>query len=576
MADDKSSKGTGSTPGGPAKRPYATLDLKATEIKITPVAKGTESATSKGASRTTPLSEQQVPLPAAASTYAASASTRTQSNSEARMQAEPQKSEQARSSSSATGKPADARVVVDRRGGFFSHLVAGIVGGVLSFLALQWAIPELGLETTSSRFVNDTASLSERVGALEKKVSQDASASDLSVIANRVADLEKTAQTIPALTDSQKRLIAETKAALASAASDTGSTQLIERVGKLEDKLKALADAGANDPNPTRIEQLAGLTAKVTDLETSLSTQLAALRASVTKDVDSRVQVATAASETAQAGSLRLDKDVASLKTDAARIEANVNANKDATARIAADLKTAQDQTAQVATALDALKANVAKPAEIAASVAPIAERTAALEKSIQQVVQSEGARQKTAEQVVLALQLQNLKRLIDGGQKYSTQLADIESLAGSSLDLSALKDLQNTGAPTLADLKNEFRPAANAAMDAESEAQNTGVMDRLWSEAKSVVRVRRIDLKPDDKSTEAVLGRMQVALNDGRLGDVLEMSKDLSQTAQDAARPFLDRLNARVGVDSTLAQLEAQLKSSIAPGSAPTAKSAP
>jgi hypothetical protein len=575
MTNGKSSKGTGSTPGGPAKRPHATLDLKATEIKITPVGKGTESAAPKGASTATPLREQQVPLPAAASTYATQSSTRAQSNAEARMKAEPEKSEQAKSAST-TNKPADAKVVIERRGGFFSYLVPGIVGGVLSFLALQWAIPELGLETTSSRFANDTASLSERVGAIERKVSQDASASDLSNIANRVADLEKTAQTIPALTDSQKRLVAETKAALASAASDTGPTQLVERVSKLEDKLKALADAGINDPNPTRIEQLAGLIAKVTDLETTLSTQLAALRTNVTRDVDSRVQVATAAGETAQAATQRLDKDVASLKTDAARIEANVDANTNATARVAADLKTAQDQTAELAKALETLKANVAKPAEIAAAIAPVAERTAALEKSIEQVVQSEGARQKTAEQVVLALQLQNLKRLIDGGQKYSAQLADIEKLAGGSQDLSALKDLQNSGAPTLADLKNEFRPAANAAMDSESGAQNMGVMDRLWSEAKSVVRVRRIDLKPDDKSTEAILGRMQVALNDGRLSDVLEMSKDLSPAAQDAARPFLDRLTARVAVDSTLTQLEAQLKSSIAPGPAPEVKSAP
>jgi hypothetical protein len=86
---------------------------------------------------------------------------------------------------------------------------------------------------------------------------------------------------------------------------------------------------------------------------------------------------------------------------------------------------------------------------------------------------------------------------------------------------------------------------------------------------------VRRIDLKPDDKSTEATLGRMQVALNDGRLGDVLEASKDLSPAAQDAARPFLEKLESRVGVDNTLAQLEAQLKSSIAPGPAPAANSA-
>ena len=574
MADDKSSKGSSAPPGAPAKRPHATLDLKATEIKITPVAKGPEPAASKSASRAVP--DKQVPFPAAASAYATSENARPQSNSEARMQAEPQKSEQAKPAPSTTDKSANAKVVVERRGGFFSHLVAGVVGGVLSFLALQWVVPELGLETTSSRFANDTASLTERLGALERKVSKNAPASDLAVVTDRVADLEKTAQTIPALTDSQKQLVAETKAALASAASDSGSTQVIERVGKIEDKLKALADAGVNDPNPTRIEQLAGLTAKIVDLETSLPTQLAALRANLTKDVDSRVQAATAAGETAQAGTQRLDKDVANLKTDAARIEANVDANKNATARVAADLRTVQDQATQVATALETLKANVAKPADVAAAVAPVAERTASLESSIQQVVQSESARKKTAEQVVLALQLQNLKRVIESGQKYAAPLNEIESAAGDSLDLGALKDLQNTGAPTLAELKTEFRPAANAAMDAESGTQNSGVVDRLWAEAKSVVRVRRIDLKPDDKSTEAVLGRMQVALNDGRIGDVLELSKDLPQPAQDAARPFLDRLNARVGVDSTLAQLEAQLKSSIAPGSTPAAKSAP
>lgn len=576
MADDKAGKGAGGAPGNPAKRPYATLDLKATEIKITPVAKGSDAGPAKGARSDTSPTQQQVPLPAPASAYAAQPNTNTPSSSEARMQAEPQKSEQEKSAAAKAAKQADAKVVVERRGGFFSHLVAGVVGGVLSFLALQWAIPELGLERTSSRFANDTSSLSERVGAIERKVSKGASASDLSGIQNRVVDLEKTAQTIPALTDSQKRLVAETKAALASAASDTGSTELIDRVAKLEDKLKALADAGANDPNPSRIEQLAGITAKVTDLEASLSTQLSALRSSLTKDVDSRVQAAAAAGETAQVGTQRLDKDVATLKTDAARIEANVDANKQATARLAADLQTARDQTTQVETALKTLKTEVAKPADIAAAVAPLAERTAALEQSVQHVSQNENARQKTAEQVVLALQLQNLKRLIDGGQKYAAQLADIERLAIGTIDLSALKDLQNSGAPTLAELKTEFRTAANAAIDSESATASTGVMDRLWQEAKSVVRVRRVDLQSDDKSTEAIVGRMQVAIGDGRLEEALEMSKDLSPAAQDAAKPFLDRLAARVSIDTTLAQIESQLKSSIAPGSASAAKSAP
>jgi chromosome segregation ATPase len=347
-------------------------------------------------------------------------------------------------------------------------------------------------------------------------------------------------------------------------------------VSKVENKLKALADAGANDPNPNRIEQLAGVTAKVADLESSLSTKLAALRTDLTKDVDSRVQTATAASATAQAATQRLDKDVAGLKTDTARIDASVNANREATAKVAAELKSAQDQTVQLKSALDALKTEVAKPAEIAAAVAPIADKTASLEKSVAQVVQTESERQKTAEQVVLALELQNLKRALDSGQKYSTQLAEVKKLAAGTVDLASLTKLQDTGVPTLTELKKEFRSAANSAMDAESASEKSGVIDRLWSEAKSVVRVRRINLKPDDKSTEAVLGRMQVALNDGRLSDVLDASKDLSPEAKDAARPFLDRLSARVSVDRSLAQLESQLKSSIAPGASPAEKSAP
>ncbi len=129
---------------------------------------------------------------------------------------------------------------------------------------------------------------------------------------------------------------------------------------------------------------------------------------------------------------------------------------------------------------------------------------------------------------------------------------------------------------PSLADLKKEFRATADAAIDTDAAPENAGVVHRLWSEAKSVVRVRRIDLKPDDKSTEATVGRMQVALNDGHLTDVLQAAKDLSPNAQTAAQPFLDKVAARVSVDSALAGLESQLKSSIAARLRAAAKSQP
>lgn len=573
MADDKSSANTGAGPGS-GKRPYATLDLKATEVNITPVKGGFSSASSSAAAGA------EVPRPAAARSYAETGDT-SEPKSEGRMQSESSKSEKPETASNAATSSAsaaraandDAKVVIPKRGGFFSHLAAGVVGGVLVLSAYIWALPQLGLQGLS----NDTAQLSQRLAAVEKSQSvSPPPAPDLGGIESRLADLENATKKIPAITESQSRLVAETKAALASAASDAGSPQLIERIGKVEDRLKALAEAGVNDPNANRIEQLAALTGKVSDLETSLATQLTALRASVAKDVEGRVQAATEASEAARAGTQRIDKDVAGLKTDNVRIEEEIGAVKTTTDHIAADLKLEQDETQTLKTAFEGLKTSAAKPADIAAAVQPLSDRTAALEKSVQGVVQGDAARKESAERVVLALELQNLRRALDSGQNFSAQLAEVKKVAGNQVDLSALEKLQDTGVPSLADLTKDFRTAADSAIDADAEPGNASVVDRLWAGAKSVVRVRRIDLKADDKSTEATVGRMQVALNDGRLPDILEAAKDLSPKAQDAARPFLDKVAARVSVDSALANLESQLKSSIATGSQQPAKPLP
>ena len=151
-----------------------------------------------------------------------------------------------------------------------------------------------------------------------------------------------------------------------------------------------------------------------------------------------------------------------------------------------------------------------------------------------------------------------------------------MKKVAGSQFDLSALEKLQETGVPTLPELTKEFRTAADKAIDADSEPEDASVVDRLWAGAKSVVRVRRIDLKSDDKSTEAVIGRMQVALAGGRLADVVDQAKELSPKAHDAMQPFLEKVAARVSVEAALQNLNSQLKSSIAGVSQQSAQPSP
>ena len=197
-------------------------------------------------------------------------------------------------------------VVVKKRGGFFSHLTAGVIGGVLALAGAEWALPQLGIHGTTSRLADDTAAIGQRLQALEKNPASPMvpSKSVSQHLRNRLSE-------IPALAEAQSRLVAETKAALASKAGDSGMPEQLARITTLEEKLKALTDAGANDPNAGRLAQLAALTGKVADLETSLATQLTALRKGVSEDVDARIASVTASTEAAKSGTQRIDKDVA-------------------------------------------------------------------------------------------------------------------------------------------------------------------------------------------------------------------------------------------------------------------------
>ncbi|MGQ0457321.1 MAG: COG4223 family protein [Hyphomicrobium sp.] len=554
MTDKKSSDAPIGDQSG-AKRPHATLDLKATEIKVAPIPQSSAatSASAKDAAA-------KAPGPAPAASYAESATA------SARADAKPS-SAKASGQAAATAAP-PAVAIANKRGGVFSHVAAGAIGGALALAGWQFAAPHLGAFDPTARLWGATAALTERLNALEKKTP------DLAAVAGatdqRLADVEKSLAAIPELKEAQSRLVAETKAALAAAASDAGEPEQLTRLTALEDRFKALVDAGANDPNAGRLAQLAALTGKVADLETSLATQLTELRKSVAQDVDGRLEAATEASEAAKSGAQRIDRDVAGVKGDAIRIEERLLALKTEVDHAAAAVKLAQEDAAAMKADLGAVKATAAKTADIAAALAPVNERVAALDAALSSVSKSEADRQANSERIVLSLELQNLKRALDSGRPYESELAAVEKSAGGKLDLAAIDKFKLTGIPPVAELSKQFRPVANAAIDADATPVEGSVVDKLIAGAKSVVRIRKIDHAPDDKSAEAIIGRMETALAEARLNDVLSEAKALPPRAQDAVKPFLVKVEARVAVADALAALEAQLKSSLGGAPAP------
>ncbi len=565
------------------KRPYATLDLKATEIKVTPI--GEKLQPTPGTSTAAPT-----PAPAPASAYASFQASAFPPAGSAKKDASAAKQSSAPSASSSTTSTTSASqstkpaatppqattapqtVVVKKRGGFFSHLAASVIGGVVALAGADWAIPQLGqlgLQDYLPQHGTSRGADGERLAKLEKQLAAGDLSTQLKNAEARLVALEKTTASIPEIAQSQSRLVAETKAALASAASDAGAPDQIERLTKVEDKLRALADAGASDPAAGRLEQLAALTGKVADLETSMATQLTALRKSVAGDVEARIIAATEASEAAKSGTQRIDRELAGLKTDAARLNERLEISKAEGDRAMENLKQAQQESATLKAALESLRTSVAKPSDVTTAVEPVTQKLVTLEANLQTVLKAEEDRRSNAERIVLSLELQNLKRALDRGQKYGPELAEVQKVSNGKLDLSVLDKFKDQGVPTLPDLARDYRATANSLIDADADSAEGSVVDRLIAGAKSVVRVRKVSHNADDKSAEAIAGRMEIALKEGRLPDVIEEAKALSPKAKDAAAPFLEKVAARTSIDSSVAQIETKLKSSLS-GSAP------
>ncbi len=624
---DGAGKDAGRPPEAPgAKRPYATLDLKATEVKpaagpqsTADAAKAAAKDASKPDLKPDPKTDSKAaPAPAAAPAGskpdpkadakpadakladAKAAESRTadpKADPKAAPKADPKPDQKADSKpSSAPGAGSDQPAASAPRrsggvGGFFTHLAAGLVGGFLALLGadtfgpkLAPQLSQLGLPSVSGHLTETTAELQKRIADLEARKT----ASGDEELGRRVAALDQRVGTLDELIDrtvkaqgAEQTRLAEEIRALGEKAGPPGGEGVEARVAKLEERLRDLTSAGANDPQAGRVAQLASLTGRLSDLEASLASQMQVMRKSVAEQLDARLSPINEASEAARSGTARIDRDLSTIKTDVARINQRLETQKADNERNAEALRVVQEETGQVRSIVDGLKGDfesriksAAKPADVSAAVSPLASRLAALEGSVQGVVMSEDARRSNAERVVLSLELANLKRVAERGQPYATELAAVKKAAAGRIDLGLLERFQDKGVATVAELQREFRPVAERILDAATEPSAGGVVDRLLSGAKSVVRVRKTTYATDDNSPDAVVARIEAALRDGQLSRALKELKTLPPGLVSHAQAWLTRAEARQSVDNAIAAVEGQLKASLAGVPEPAEKS--
>lgn len=561
MTDSKNDSGKGFP-----KKPAPIIDLKATVVETAKPVVDTAKAVAAEAAKIA-ASEPAKTVASAAAAAASSASTSVPGSSPG---SKPVEAKSAPPGSGPTSSAASAGAAHSRptppsplataakpAGGFFTHMAAGLTGAIMAIAGSQFL--ELGLNSGGN--AAPSPDLVRRLAALEQSAAKPSnSPADAQKFAAADTRLQKLEEAAQALANGQVKIATEAKAIEerltgqgAQSATTTGG-DAATRIAKLEEQLTSMAAASSADPrNAGRIQQLAEMTGKLREVETALVTRTAQLKTELTQQMDQRLAKASEQTETAR--SLLAGR----------------------TQSVEQTLKSVTDETTALRSGVDALKADVdtrfrtaAKPADIQTAIAPVTTKLAQLETNMASVVRSEQERNATAGNILLSLELANLKRALDRGGKYASELAAVNKLAGGKLDLVVLERQQEVGVPSLAALGQELAGVAHAMLDAEAEPADATFGDRMLSGLKSVVRVRKVDHAPGDKSTEALIARMETGLKEGRIADVIEASKTLPPKAAAPAAKWLTRIEQRAQIDKALGDLDAGLKTSLAGGAQP------
>jgi hypothetical protein len=490
MADSSDETGKkNARPGEPSapKRPFATLDLKATEVE----------------------GERQAAPPGEAKpTASASPEDKAESKPEAKPAAQgPKDSGDAKGAAKAG---AAAASLLARRAGspLLTHLGAGAVGALIV----------LGLTYVLAPTPQPTPARAPEVGELTR----------------RMTELEGVLGTRP------------------------GTAGLRARVDELSRSLTALGNAQAKLAREAK-----GLEDRIgsgKDAPSELAARIAKLEQTITSAAVAADPSAQAPPSAAMAAKLAEIEKAAQAASDAAKSAAD---------RMASELATVRTEAGRLGRRLDGIKGEVDERMQGSArssDVAPITKRLAALEQELKGYVKDEAGRRADAGRVVLALELAALRRAVDRGDSYAAELAAVQSAAGDTLDLAPLERHMREGVLPAREIAKSFRQVANAMLDAEADRSDATLVERLVSSARSIVRVRKTGHAADDASAEAVIGRMETALKEGRLAEVIEQGKRLPPKAALAAEEWLGRVEARHSVDRAMAGVEATLKSALGP----------
>ena len=588
------------------KRPTATIDVKATDVsEKVDASKVLSSAPSSAAPK--PEVEKTPATPPASGTASASvknkpASSTTDKSSDKSVAASAKGDKAADAKASKGAASAGAKVSEKDTpakksggggmGGAITHLLAGGVGGLIAFAGFTQFQGQGSGISSSTDMANGSAvisaALETRLNALEQKTSVDPKVEIPAKLESRIKSLETLNTKLASLSEAQNKLSTDAAAlttqmkTLADPAGG-GTVELRQRLDSMEGTITSLAKS-AEGADGKSIPQLAALAGRMNDLRTELSAKIAATQKATFGEVEKRFATVDTALKATVDDKSGVAEVMETLKGGNQRLSLALETARTETTRLAKDvtvLRTEHDETTTTLGALkkisDEISNRIAKlestttenisalPSQddIAAAITPVTEKLSAMEEQVDGVLKREATRAASAKNILLSLELANLQRALDQGRPIASEVASIKKIAPEGMDLSVFDKLAENKVPSQDELVREFSSVASEAIQAETLNEDASAFDKLFANARSIVRVRKTgDIEGD--TTEAVIARAEENLKRNDLKAAVTELGALKDKAAATTAKWIAKANDRLSLDAALAQIEAGLKSSV------------
>lgn len=314
-----------------------------------------------------------------------------------------------------------------------------------------------------------------------------------------------------------------------------GEASMSDQIAQIETDFDARLGALENAKAPDLSENLKTLNADIDTRFATLSDQMAAVDG---KDIETRLS----AVETQVTG---LSATMNSLNEQLAGVEGGTNSA----------------ELAGYQSVIEGLKAEItALSTKQGAMGQRIDEVSANTDRRVEEAEIKVAEVQETAEATISdisrAKAITDITAAMESGSDFSAALA---SLTDGGVSVPEALSNVSGGIPTLASLKTGFSSAAHAGLKASIKADApTGVGGKLSSFLKSQVTVRSLEPQ-EGSSTDAVLSRIQGALDNDDLSQALEQTAGLNDVAKSAMADWLASAQTRQSAQSALSALSAK-----------------